>query len=153
MADRSGPASVGRDGVVEVERRSVRMFPAVSTLLFVRLMKGEVLVLFTSPSPMNRNVKVFDVGSPALKFVSVADRNGPESVIAGDEVVVLNPAKKKSRAAVTELFPLTVPMNCRRGSVVPAVVMELPSVTVMSEHLTFPAMSRVSVAFSRTRRE
>ena len=89
------------------------------------------------------------VGSPTRKSVNVAESHGPESVIAGDVVVVLKVRLKKFRAAVTELDPLAVPMNCSSGSFVPVVVMLLPSVTVMNERLTFPAMSCESVAFSR----
>ena len=142
VAEKSGPARVRRDGVLAVDRRRVRMLPAVSTLLFVKLMKGEVLVLRPwVPSKRPRKEKVFFVGSPERKSVSVAESHGPESVIAGDELVVLKERLKKFRAAVTELLPLAVPTNWSSGSLVPAVVMVAPSLTVMNERLTLPAIA------------
>src|SRR5438034_6426825 len=66
VAEKSGPTSVSRVGVPEIDRRSERMFPEVSTLLlFVKLMKGWVLVLRTwLPSPMNRKLNALVAGSP-----------------------------------------------------------------------------------------
>ena len=90
FATSSGPASVSRVGVVEVERRIVRMSAAVSRLLWSKVMNGDVLELVTwVPSPKNTNVKVFAVGSPDDRVAFVADSNGPDSVSAGETVVRL----------------------------------------------------------------
>src|SRR6266852_2959532 len=81
----NGPASVSRDGVPAVERRSVNTSPEVSSELLVNDMNGEVVVLVTcAPSPMKRNVKVFVVPLPVWKSVRVDERNGPDKLSDGE---------------------------------------------------------------------
>src|SRR5438132_10862277 len=82
VAEKSGPASVSRVGVPEIERRSERMPPDVSTPPFVKLRKGWALVLRTwLPSPMNRKLNALAVGLPLVMFDCESDRSGPASVM------------------------------------------------------------------------